>query len=48
VENGVVYLWGFVESADERHALHVAAETIPGVKRVEDHLASAALTSSGI
>jgi len=48
VEGGVVFLWGFVESEAERHALRVAAERIPGVRRIEDHLASAALTSSGI
>ncbi len=48
VEAGVVFLWGFVESEAERHALRVAAESVPGVKRVEDHLTSAALASSGI
>ena len=48
VEGGVVHLWGFAESDDERHALRVAAENIRGVKGVEDHLASAALMSSSI
>ena len=38
VENGVVHLHGTVESDDERRALRVAAENIPGVERVEDHL----------
>lgn len=39
VEQGIVHLWGFVRSEAERQALRVAAETIPGVRRVEDHLA---------
>ena len=39
VRNGVVHLWGFVENEDERQAFRVAAESMPGVKTVEDHLA---------
>ena len=38
VEDGVVHLWGLVENEEERRALRVAAENIPGVKGVEDHL----------
>jgi CBS domain-containing protein len=38
VNDGVVHLWGFVMSQTERTALRVAAETIPGVRSVEDHL----------
>lgn len=38
VDHGVVHLWGLVRSEEERQALHVAAETIPGVRGVEDHL----------
>ena len=37
VTNGVVYLWGIVGSEDERRALRIAAENIPGVRGVEDH-----------
>jgi CBS domain-containing protein len=37
VRNGVIYISGFVETEDERHALRLAAENVPGVKRVEDH-----------
>jgi CBS domain-containing protein len=37
VRNGVVDLSGFVESEDERHALQVAVENVPGVQRLEDH-----------
>ena len=36
VQNGVIQLSGFVETPEERHALHIAAENVPGVKRVED------------
>lgn len=38
VENGIVHLWGTIFDERERHALKVAAESIPGVKGVEDHL----------
>lgn len=42
VEGGTVHLWGTVESPAERKALRVAAEGVPGVKAVEDHLVSRA------
>ena len=38
VTNGAVDLWGFVESEKERQAIAVAAEAIPGVTVVNDHL----------
>jgi CBS domain-containing protein len=38
VENGVVVLSGTVKDARQRAALRVAAENIPGVKRVVDEL----------
>jgi CBS domain-containing protein len=38
VANGVVDLWGFAESEMERRAITVAAEAIPGVVAVSDHL----------
>jgi CBS domain-containing protein len=38
VTNGVVDLWGFVQSESERQAIAVAAETIPGVAAINDHL----------
>lgn len=38
VDHGVVHLWGLVHSDEERKALRVAAETIQGVRGVEDHL----------
>jgi CBS domain-containing protein len=38
VENGVVHLFGIVQSDEERHALRLAAENQARVKAVEDHL----------
>ncbi len=38
VTNGVVDLWGFTQSEKERQAIRVAAESIPGVLAVNDHL----------
>ncbi|CAN5923661.1 CBS domain-containing protein [soil metagenome] len=37
---GVVHLWGFVEGEDVRQAYRVAAENVPGVRRVKSHLRS--------
>lgn len=39
VMDGVAHLWSMVGSESERHALVVAAERVPGVKRVEEHIA---------
>jgi CBS domain-containing protein len=38
VNDGVVDLWGFVDSDTERKAIQVAAEATPGVKAVNDHM----------
>jgi CBS domain-containing protein len=38
VTDGVVHLWGLARSRAERDALRVAAEAVPGVRGVEDHL----------
>jgi predicted transcriptional regulator len=38
VQNGVVELWGMVESETERAAVRVAAEATPGVRSVNDNL----------
>jgi osmotically-inducible protein OsmY len=38
VTNGAVDLWGFVKSELERRAITIAAEAIPGVTAVSDHL----------
>lgn len=39
VTNGIVDLWGYAQSDAERTAIRVAAEAIPGVTMVNDHLA---------
>jgi CBS domain-containing protein len=38
VESGIVHLFGFVRSDEERRALRVAAGNVPGVVRVEDEM----------
>jgi CBS domain-containing protein len=38
VSDGVVNLWGVVDTEDQRRAIKVAAENTPGVKGVEDHM----------
>jgi CBS domain-containing protein len=38
VRDGVVELWGLIVDERQREALKVAAENIPGVKAVKDHL----------
>ena len=39
VSDGVVNLWGIVTSETERNAIRVAAEEMPGVRAVNDHMA---------
>jgi CBS domain-containing protein len=46
VENGVVYLWGYVSSASARDAVRVAVENVPGVKRVMNKIVVLALLPS--
>ena len=38
VKDGVVHLWSSYYSDQEKRALIIAAESIPGVRRVEDHM----------
>jgi CBS domain-containing protein len=38
VADGVVHLWGIAQDDERRQALVVAAENIPGVRMVEDHM----------
>lgn len=40
VTDGVVQLWGLVDSEEERQALRIAAENTAGVRSVESHLAT--------
>ncbi|MFQ5776160.1 MAG: CBS domain-containing protein [Kiloniellaceae bacterium] len=42
VTGGVAELWGWVDSEEERKALCIAVEEIPGVRAVKDHLGSVA------
>ncbi|TCK32450.1 BON domain-containing protein [Paraburkholderia sp. BL8N3] len=37
VREGVVHLWGTVWSSDQLDAMRIASQSVPGVKRVEDH-----------
>lgn len=37
VSDGVVHLWGYVDSENERKAVRIAAEQVLGVKEVRDH-----------
>jgi CBS domain-containing protein len=39
VRDGIVDLWGTIADDRERRALVVAAENIPGIKKVRDHIA---------
>lgn len=39
VVQGVAHLWGAVDSDDQRRALRLAVESVPGVTAVEEHLA---------
>ena len=43
VTDGVVDLWGDAQSSEERKAICVAAENIPGVLAVNDHLADSTI-----
>jgi CBS domain-containing protein len=47
VTGGIVDLWGFVEFDEERRAIKVAAESIPGVTGVNDHLKPVTESSGG-
>lgn len=40
VNEGVVEIWGVVEATEQRDALRVLAQTVPGVKQVDLHLGS--------
>lgn len=45
VQDGVVDLWGMVASDAERNAIRIAAETMPAVRAVNDHLVRQPLDS---
>ena len=41
VKTGIVHLWGSVSTESQHQALRVAAESVPGVKGIEDHISVA-------
>jgi CBS domain-containing protein len=47
VKDGVIHLWSSYLSEQEKRALIVAAENIPGVRRVEDHMRRVDITLFG-
>ena len=47
VRDGIVHLWSSYLSEQEKRALVVAAENIPGVRRVEDHMRRVGVTLLG-
>ncbi len=48
VSGGVVELWGWVDTEDERKALRIAVEDIAGVREVNDHLSALPPSMRGI
>jgi CBS domain-containing protein len=47
VADGIVHYWGIYETEQGRMAARVAAENVPGVKRVDDHRIAAARLPMG-
>ena len=47
VNDGVVQLWGLIDSPTEKKAAQVAAENIPGVKSIQNNLAQVPFGSFG-
>jgi CBS domain-containing protein len=45
VESGIVHLWGLVPNEDTSRAYRVAAENVPGVKKVKNHLRAMPLST---
>jgi CBS domain-containing protein len=46
VNGGIVDLWGITQSESERQAIRVAAESIPGVRAVNDNMLAQSIESS--
>ena len=38
LDRGVVNLWGVVRNEEEKNAIRITAEGIPGVQTVNDHV----------
>jgi osmotically-inducible protein OsmY len=47
VQDGIVDLWGIVDSPSEKKAVHVLAEVTPGVRAVHDNLMIRPVSSEG-
>lgn len=47
VADGIVHLWGFVESAAQRKALVLAAQRVAGVRKVENHVSIQSIGTFG-
>lgn len=47
VQDGVIHLWGYIDSEQERHALRILAENTPGATSVEDHLVRRPTSGTG-
>ena len=47
VQDGIVDLWGIVESATEKKAVHVLVEVTPGVRALNDNLIIRPTSSAG-
>ncbi len=48
VRNGVVHIWGMMDSEEERNAVEVMAENVPGVTAVENHAGLAQRWIAGV
>ena len=48
VSDGVVHLWGVVDTAEEMEANRLMAESISGVRAVKNHIASLDLSTSDV
>lgn len=48
VRNGVVHLWGMMDSEEERKAVEVMAENVAGVRAVENHAGLAQRWIAGV
>ncbi len=48
VRNGVVHVWGMMDSEEERKAIEVMAENVAGVKAVENHAGLARRWIAGV
>jgi CBS domain-containing protein len=48
VSDGIVHLWGVVETEEEREATRLVAESVSGVKEIKNHLTSLDMIPSDV